>query len=132
MEKQVEPTEFLRQYFVILQQSACKVWHYKVEADKAAEILILADERGIDSHGCARLMAYFSMLKNKIINPRPKIKIITETESTATVDGDNGLGLIVGPKCNEIAMEKQKVGSGWVSVRNTHPMVLQAVIHLKV
>ena len=38
---------------------------YKVEADKAAEILILADERGIDSHGCARLMAYFSMLKNK-------------------------------------------------------------------
>ena len=94
---------------------------YKVEADKAAEILILADERGIDSHGCARLMAYFSMLKNKIINPRPKIKIITETESTATVDGDNGLGLIVGPKCNEIAMEKaEKVGSGWVSVRNTH------------
>ena len=94
---------------------------YKPEADKAAEILILADLRGIDSHGVARLMAYFSMLKNKIVNPRPNIKIIRETDSTATIDGDNGLGLIVGPKCNEIAMEKaEKVGSGWVSVRNTH------------
>ena len=93
----------------------------KVEAEKAAEVLILADLRGIDSHGVARLMAYYSMLKNKIINPRPKIKIIRETESTATVDGDNGLGLVVGPKCNEIAMEKaSKVGSGWVSVRNTN------------
>ena len=94
---------------------------YKEDAKKAAKVLILADLRGIDSHGIARLMAYFSMLKNNIINPKPRIRIIKETASTATVDGDNGLGLIVGPKCNEIAMEKaEKVGSGWVSVRNTH------------
>ena len=35
--------------------------------------------------------------------------------STATVDGDNGLGLVVGPKANEIAIRKAKeAGSGWV------------------
>ena len=91
------------------------------DAKIAAEVLILADLRGIDSHGVARLMAYFSMLKNKIINPTPNIRIIRETDSSATVDGDNGLGLVVGPKCNEIAMMKaKKAGTGWVSVRNTN------------
>jgi LDH2 family malate/lactate/ureidoglycolate dehydrogenase len=40
--------------------------------------------------------------------------------STATVDGDNGLGLVVGPRVNRIAMDKaEESGSGWVSVRNT-------------
>jgi LDH2 family malate/lactate/ureidoglycolate dehydrogenase len=33
-----------------------------------------------------------------MINPTPVIRIVRETASTATVDGDNGLGLIVGPK----------------------------------
>lgn len=44
-----------------------------------------------------------------------------ETLSTATVDGDNGLGLVVGPWANAVAMEKaEKAGSGWVSVCNTN------------
>ncbi|HEV1992818.1 MAG TPA: Ldh family oxidoreductase, partial [Candidatus Acidoferrum sp.] len=43
------------------------------------------------------------------------------TLSTATVDGDNGLGLVVGPEANRIAMDMaEKAGSGWVSVRNTN------------
>src|SRR5205823_13019879 len=49
------------------------------------------------------------------------IKIVREKASVATVDGDNGLGLVVGPKANEIAMEKaEKYGAGWVSVCNTN------------
>ena len=37
------------------------------------------------------------------------------------MDGDNGLGLVVGPKANRIAMRKAaEVGSGWVSVCNTN------------
>src|SRR5262245_46820724 len=55
------------------------------------------------------------------INPRPRIRIVRETPSTATVDGDNGLGLVVGPKANAIAMDKAAhAGSGWVAVRNTN------------
>ena len=91
------------------------------DAATGARILVLADLRGIDSHGVARLKAYYSMLSENIINPRPNVRIVRETASTATVDGDNGLGLIVGPKANKIAMDKaQACGSGWVSVRNTH------------
>jgi LDH2 family malate/lactate/ureidoglycolate dehydrogenase len=46
---------------------------------------------------------------------------VREKKSVATVDGDNGLGLVVGPKANAIAMDKAaEHGSGWVSVCNTN------------
>jgi L-2-hydroxycarboxylate dehydrogenase (NAD+) len=91
------------------------------EAEVAAKVLSSADRRGIDSHGVARLHTYFDMLELGRINPRPKLTIVRETASTATIDGDNGLGLVVGPKANAIAMAKARdAGSGWVSVRNTN------------
>ncbi len=91
------------------------------DARTAATVLQAADLRGIDSHGVARLHAYFDMLRTERIDPKPKITVVSESPSTATVDGGNGLGLVVGPKANAIAMEKAlAVGSGWVSVRNTN------------
>ena len=55
------------------------------------------------------------------IDPKAKVTVVRESQSTATVDGGNGLGLVVGPKANAIAMEKAlAAGSGWVSVRNTN------------
>ena len=91
------------------------------DATTAADILITADLRGIDSHGIARLKAYHEMLSVGRINPKPNITIVRETPSTATIDGDNGLGLVVGPKANEIAMKKaDEVGTGWVAVRGSN------------
>lgn len=91
------------------------------DASQAAEVLAVSDLRGIDSHGVARLHTYFDMFMLGRINARPKIRIERELPGTATVDGDNGLGLVVGPKANEIAMSKAEItGSGWVSVRNTN------------
>ncbi len=108
-----------------LQEFSAKVFmHFGVpenDAELAASVLAKSDLRGIESHGVARLHTYFDMLQLGRINPRPEIKIIRESPSTATVDGDNGLGLVVGPKSNEIAMNKaSEVGTGWVSVCNTN------------
>ena len=87
----------------------------------AADVLATSDLRGIDSHGVARLHTYYDMLAFGGINPRPNMRVVRETPSTATVDGDNGLGLVVGPWANTLAMEKAlAVGSGWVSVSNTN------------
>ena len=98
--------------------------HFSVPADEArvaADVLVRADLRGIDSHGVARLHTYFDMLELGRINPRPKPFVVRETPSTATFDGDNGLGLVVGPMANSLAMRKaEECGSGWVSVRNTN------------
>ncbi len=104
----------------------------KVDANLAADVLIKSDLRGIDSHGAARLHTYFEMLELGRINPKPKIKIIREKASVATVDGDNGLGLVVGPKANEIAMDKaEQHGSGWVSVCNTNHFGIAGYYPLK-
>ena len=91
------------------------------DARTAATVLQASDLRGIDSHGVARLHTYFDMLTLGRINPRPRPSVVRETPSTATVDGDNGLGLVVGPWANRIAIDKAvSAGSGWVSVRNTN------------
>ncbi len=93
----------------------------KHDAVIAADVLSLADLRGIDSHGVARLHTYFDMFKLGRINPKPNITLVRERKSVCTVDGDNGLGLVVGPKANEIAMDKADLhGSGWASVCNTN------------
>lgn len=91
------------------------------EAGRAADVLVTSDLRGIDSHGVARLVFYHDFLSNGRINARPNLQIVRETPSTATVDGDNGLGLVVGPKANDIALAKaDQVGSGWVTVRRSN------------
>src|SRR5204863_8922858 len=80
----------------------------KHDAAQAAEVLATADLRGIDSHGVARLHCYFDMLTLGRINPRPEIKVLRSTPSTATIDGDNGLGLVV-------RSEERRVGKEWRS-----------------
>jgi L-2-hydroxycarboxylate dehydrogenase (NAD+) len=91
------------------------------EAHLAAEALVVADLRGIDSHGVARLSGYVRLWEAGRINPKPNIKIVHETPSTATIDGDAGLGLVVAPKAMGIAIEKAKIaGTGWVAVRNSN------------
>ena len=93
----------------------------ETDADLAASALVAADLRGIDSHGVARLSGYVRLWEAKRINPTPHIKVVHETPSTATIDGDAGLGLVVAPKAMEIAIEKATlVGTGWVAVRNSN------------
>lgn len=87
----------------------------------ASAALLSADLRGIDSHGVARLSGYVRLWEAKRVNASPKIKIIHETPSTAVVDGDSGLGLVVAPFAMNSAIEKAKqVGTGWVSVQNSN------------
>ena len=125
----VFPADCLREFTVDVFK------HFEVPAEDArlaADVLIKSDLRGIDSHGVARLHTYFEMLELGRINPKPKIKIVREKASVATLDGDNGLGLVVGPKANEITMEKaEQHGSGWVSVCNTNHFGIAGYYPLK-
>ncbi|MCW3088111.1 MAG: Ldh family oxidoreductase [Sediminibacterium sp.] len=90
-------------------------------ATTATTALLSADLRGIDSHGVARLSGYIRLWEAQRINATPDIKIVHETPSTAVVDGDAGLGLVVAPFAMQVAIEKAKLaGTGWVSVRNTN------------
>jgi L-2-hydroxycarboxylate dehydrogenase (NAD+) len=93
----------------------------EADATLATDVLLSADLRGIDSHGIARLSGYVRLWEAGRINATPNIQVVHETPSTAVVDGDRGLGLVVGPKAMDIIIEKAKqVGTGWVSVKNSN------------
>lgn len=108
----------------ILQKMGCSPSH----ATTATNVLLAADLRGIDSHGVARLSGYVRLWEINRVNTRPALKIIHETPSTAVVDGDSGLGLVVAPFAMQIAIEKaKKAGTGWVSVQNSNHFGIAAV-----
>lgn len=91
------------------------------DAKLAADVLVNADLNGVDSHGVARLSGYVRLYDHGRLNPTPDIKIVHETPSTATIDGDKGLGLVVAPFAMKLAIKKaKKAGSGWISVQNSN------------
>jgi len=101
----------------VFQKIGCSNDH----AETAARALLSADVRGIDSHGVARLSGYVRLWEVKRVNATPQIRIIHESPSSAVVDGDAGLGLVVAPFAMQVAIEKaKKSGTGWVSVQNSN------------
>jgi LDH2 family malate/lactate/ureidoglycolate dehydrogenase len=101
----------------IFQKMGCS----KTDADTIAKVFIAAELRGLPSHGMIRLKDYFELWKAHRINTKPNISIVHETPSTAVVDGDNAIGMVVGTRSMEIAINKAKqVGTGWVSTCNSN------------
>ncbi len=98
-----------------------KIGCSEANAETATVTLLSADLRGVDSHGIARLSGYVRLWEAKRINANPDIKIVHETPSTAVVDGDKGLGLVVAPYAMKVAIDKaMQAGTGWVSVKNSN------------
>ena len=93
------------------------------DADVGAGVLLYADLRGIDSHGVAHLSAHQSYvrgMKSGNVNPHPDVKIVSDSGALALVDGDGGLGPVVGHRAMGIAIEKARVsGVGLVGVSNS-------------
>ncbi len=102
------------------------------DALTATNALLSADLRGIDSHGIARLTGYVRLWEAGRVNARPSIRIIHESPSTATVDGDSGLGLVVAPFAMQLAIEKAKIaGTGWVAVQHSNHFGIAAYHAMK-
>lgn len=91
-------------------------------ADAAADILVSADLRGVESHGVARLGGYYTgRIRKGLIDPHAEPEVIHETPSTALVDGHNGLGHPTGKMAMEMAISKaERIGHGSVAVRNSN------------
>src|SRR5215469_16555593 len=96
----------------------------KVPAEDAKEVaacLLQADLRGVDSHGMIRLPIYAERVRMGVVNPRPVAQVVRSNIATALLDGDNGLGPVVGSKAMEKAIElAQNAGIGFVGVRRSN------------
>ena len=86
----------------------------------ATDVLLSADIRGVDTHGVSNMLRnYVLYLSEGSAKANPEWKIVRETESCATIDCDEGLGLVVAPQAMNIAIEKaKKTGVGLVSMGN--------------
>jgi LDH2 family malate/lactate/ureidoglycolate dehydrogenase len=95
----------------------------QADARIAAETLVAADLRGVDTHGVIRFNPdawYVKWLSEGSMTAKPHIRIVSETPSTALLDGDRGMGMVIGHRAMELAIEKAKsCGIGMVGVRNS-------------
>jgi LDH2 family malate/lactate/ureidoglycolate dehydrogenase len=91
------------------------------DARLTARILLDADLRGIESHGLAHLVDFYvRRLQQGEITPRPNLRVTSEAASAATIDGDRGLGFVVGHRAMELAIEKARAtGAGFVTAGNS-------------
>ena len=90
------------------------------DARIAADVLVSADLRGVDTHGVSNLLRqYVQRYREGALNPHPQIRVLRESLSAATVDSDNGLGIITTPKAMDIAVAKaRQTGVGMVTMTN--------------
>ncbi len=89
-------------------------------AAQMADVLCMAEARGVYSHGIQMVPAYMRMVDEKIVTPNPEIKVVSETDSTLKIDGDRGFGGIVVAKAVDMAAAKaKKSGSCSVAIGNS-------------
>ncbi len=85
------------------------------DAARVAECLVQADLRGVSSHGVGRVPIYIDRLRRGLVNPQPSMTVERPTTVAARVDGDNGLGFLVGTKSMQTAIDSAgKHGLGFV------------------
>ncbi len=92
------------------------------QAADAAQVLVWANRRGVDTHGVRNLKSHYAdKVTNGSIKARPELRIDYETPISARVDGDNGLGMVAGCWGMRLAIQKaRQSGIGMVAMHNSN------------
>ena len=93
----------------------------KEDAKLVADLLVDANLTGFDSHGVIRIPIYARGIKMGAVKPGAEVNIVSETPSTAVVDGGWNLGQVVAKYAMEVCIKKARKGVvGMVTARNSH------------
>lgn len=93
----------------------------KDDAREVAACLVKAELRGIDSHGMVRLPVYAARVRAGVVKGRPDMRATAAGTAAALLDGDNGLGPVVGARAMDLAIDlAERHGTGFVGVRNSN------------
>ncbi|KAI4466839.1 oxidoreductase-related [Holotrichia oblita] len=104
----------------------------KNHADDMGDLLVAADYRGHFSHGMNRLEMYVNDITSGTCDAKVEPKILKETVATAWVDGQNGLGAVVGNFCIAVAIKKAKeVGIGLVTAKHSNHFGINSMYTLQ-
>jgi uncharacterized oxidoreductase len=93
----------------------------EADARWIATLLVRSNLRGHDSHGVIRIAQYCASMEKGETNPTPAIRVVSETPTTALLDGDQGFGQVVARHGMELAIGKARAqGLAAVTLRNTN------------
>jgi LDH2 family malate/lactate/ureidoglycolate dehydrogenase len=109
----------LRQF---VEQVFLRTGYTSDQAVEAADVLMWASLRGVDTHGVRNLKSYYvDRTLEGTLRPAAEVRVVRETPSAACLDGDSGLGLTCARHAMQLTIEKcRSAGMAMVCVRNTH------------
>ena len=91
---------------------------YGVPRDEAAicaDVLLEADRRGIESHGCNRFKPiYIDRFENGTLLPKTEIEVLKETPTTVVMDAHDGMGMVASYHMMKKLIEKAKTYGGQI------------------
>ncbi len=91
------------------------------DAEIAGDALVMANLRGVDTHGVMRMAFYTAKLREGFMNPKVALSTLKETPATALIDGRNGIGQVVAYRAMQMAICKaEAAGVSYVTVRNSN------------
>jgi LDH2 family malate/lactate/ureidoglycolate dehydrogenase len=119
MQAVIIPAESLRHF---VQQVFHRLGYPHDQAVDAADVLMWASLRGVDTHGVRNLKSYYvDRTLDGQLNPAAQIRVEHETPHSARLNGDSGLGLACACQAMRLAIEKcRDTGVGMVCLRNAH------------
>lgn len=98
----------------------------------SADVLLMADLRGIDSHGVARLSGYLRLIDAGRINPKPKFTVERRKKTISNLNADGSIGLVSAPFAMDMAIEMStEFGSGWVGIQHSNHFGIAAYHAMK-
>lgn len=79
------------------------------DAEVCTDVLLEADRRGIESHGCNRFKPiYLDRIKNGTLLPVTNCEIVKETPTTVVMDAHDGMGMVAAKKMMNLLIEKAR------------------------
>ncbi|MYW67249.1 Ldh family oxidoreductase [Streptomyces sp. SID8379] len=89
-------------------------------AATTADVFVWAAQRGVESHGIARVPGYLDLLAKKVANPDPRMKVESSTPAAAVLDADRAPGPVALTAAAEEAVTRaRRCGIASVGVRQT-------------
>lgn len=97
---------------------------YDIPQDRAgmiADALVLADLRGVDTHGINRLGGYIDRIKHGVLDPNPELSFTMKTPVLAHLDAKNTFGFVAGCMAIDKGVEiASTYGIAMIAVKNSN------------
>jgi LDH2 family malate/lactate/ureidoglycolate dehydrogenase len=92
----------------------------RTDAAVVAEVLVWANLRGVDTHGVTRIPRYVELIERGDMNPRPAMRIRTETPASVLIEADRAAGPVAMMRgVSEAQRKARDAGVGLALVRAT-------------